>query len=128
MSIPIAEVENLKMQISKADALVIATPEYNYSVSGALKNAIDWVSRPAYKSVLKHKPTAVLSASMAFTGGVRAQAHLKAILSGTLTTLIPAPEAVIGSVQNLVNDGVLTDTTTRQRLDKLLIQTLNAVQ
>ncbi|MFI5264622.1 MAG: NADPH-dependent FMN reductase [Candidatus Kapaibacterium sp.] len=67
----------LKDQIRKADALVIATPEYNYSMPGVLKNAIDWVSRPPKDSPFFNKPFAILSASTGILGGARAQYHLR---------------------------------------------------
>lgn len=89
------KVSELLELISNADGLLFATPEYNYSVPGVLKNAIDWASRPAFRSVLKNRPTGILSASMSGFGGLRAQMHLKQILGGTLTPVYPAPDFVI---------------------------------
>lgn len=91
---PAAVAELLEL-ISDAEGLLIATPEHNYSVPGVLKNAIDWASRPAFNSVLKGRPTAVLSASPSATGGVRAQQHLKLVLGSTLTPVFPAPEFIV---------------------------------
>ena len=85
-----AAVQELLTLIAAADGLLIATPEYNYSVPGVLKNALDWASRPAFHSVLKDRPTAVISASMSGVGGIRAQIHLKQILAGTLTPVFQA--------------------------------------
>ncbi|UTF60016.1 NADPH-dependent FMN reductase [Gilvimarinus sp. DA14] len=115
-----AAVTRLKAQIENADALLIASPEYNYGIPGVLKNAIDWVSRPAFKSVLAHKKTLLLSASMSDMGGVRAQGQLKQVLAGTLTPILPAPEFAVGSAQNKFTDGTLTDDDTRQKLQRLL--------
>ncbi|MCP8897963.1 NADPH-dependent FMN reductase [Gilvimarinus xylanilyticus] len=115
-----AAVDRLKAQIKDADALVIATPEYNYGIPGVLKNALDWVSRPAYKSVLAHKKTLLLSASMSPMGGVRAQGQLKQVLAGTLTPFFPAPEFAVGGAQNKFKDGDLTDDDTREKLQRLL--------
>ncbi len=115
-----ASVERLKAQIEAADALVIATPEYNYSIPGGLKNAIDWASRPAYKSVLAHKKTLILSASMSPMGGVRAQGQLKQILAGTLTPVFPAPEFAVATAQDKFTNGELTDPDTQQKLQRLL--------
>src|SRR5688572_26416461 len=70
-------VKQFKDKISKADALLIATPEYNYSIPGVLKNAIDWASRPGGKSPLIGKPTAMMGASTGGFGTVRAQLHLR---------------------------------------------------
>lgn len=113
-------VNKLNEQLRNADALVIATPEYNYSVPGVLKNALDWVSRPAFNSVLKDLPVAIISSSMAFTGGVRAQQHLKTILSGTLSRVLPIPEVVIASAHTIIQDGRVTDETTLKFLDGLI--------
>lgn len=81
-----------KQHIIEADSLFIASPEYNHSVSGPLKNAIDWASRPAFDSPLKHKPIAIISAAPSPVGGARGQAHLKTILTSTLSEVFPAVE------------------------------------
>lgn len=77
--------------IGESDGVLIATPEYNYSIPGVLKNAIDWASRPAYKSVLAKKPAAILSAAKSVVGGARVQSHLRDIFSSTLTPIVPSP-------------------------------------
>jgi chromate reductase len=97
-------VVTLKAAVEEADALLIVSPEYNYSVPGTLKNAIDWLSRPAFKSVLAHRPTGILSASMSPVGGARMQGHLKTILSGTLTPVYPAPEFTLPTAQNAFDE------------------------
>lgn len=102
-------VEALKSAITSADGLIIVTPEYNYSVPGVLKNAIDWASRPAYASVLKDKPVFVVSTSGGAMGGVRAQAHLKYILNGVLARVFPWREVVIPNANQKVKDGVFSD-------------------
>ncbi|WP_049721362.1 NADPH-dependent FMN reductase [Gilvimarinus polysaccharolyticus] len=107
-------------QIEHADVLVIATPEYNYGIPGALKNAIDWVSRPAYRSVLAHIPALIMSASMSPAGGVRAQGQLKQVLGGTLTAVFPCPEFAVGSAHTCFEDGKLTDAVTAQKLERLV--------
>ena len=73
-------VERLKEAIAAADAVLFATPEYNSSIPGALKNALDWVSRPLLESPLRNKPVAVISASTGMFGAVWAQAELKKVL------------------------------------------------
>lgn len=113
-------VQELLSAVASADALIVVTPEYNYSVSGALKNAIDWLSRPAYKSVLAHKPTLVMSASMSPMGGVRAQGHLKQILAGTLTPVFSAPEFAVGTAQDKFSEGRLSDADTQKKLARLV--------
>src|ERR687885_334855 len=71
------KVTEFKSKIRKADAILIATPEYNYSVPGVLKNAIDWASRPYGDNSFDGKPVAIMSASPGMLGGVRAQYHLR---------------------------------------------------
>lgn len=71
----------LRDAIAAADGLVIISPEYNYGMSGVLKNALDWASRPAMKSPVRGKPILIMTASPAFTGGVRAQHEMRETLS-----------------------------------------------
>jgi chromate reductase, NAD(P)H dehydrogenase (quinone) len=72
-----SKVKEFKSKIREADAILIATPEYNYSVPGVLKNAIDWASRPYGDNSFYGKPVAIMSASPGMLGGVRAQYHLR---------------------------------------------------
>src|SRR5712691_36275 len=72
-----ADVQRFKQAIKDADAVLIASPEYNFSVPGVLKNAIDWASRPAFTSVFVEKPVAIVGASPGAVGTARAQEHLK---------------------------------------------------
>lgn len=104
-----AEVEAFKAAIAAADGLVIVTPEYNYSVPGVLKNAIDWASRPGYASVFKGKPVFVASVSGGALGGVRAQAHLKNVLGGVLARTFVWQEVVVTFANDKVRDGVIAD-------------------
>jgi chromate reductase, NAD(P)H dehydrogenase (quinone) len=101
----------LKNAIRDCDGLVLSSPEYNYGVSGVLKNALDWASRPGYQSVLKGKPVLILTSSPGILGGVRAQAQLRQTLAATLSRVIAAPEVVIAQVQSKIQDGRLTDAT-----------------
>jgi chromate reductase len=105
---PPAVVE-LKEAIRKCDGLVLASPEYNYGVSGVLKNALDWASRPGYQSVLKDKPVLIMTSSPGMVGGVRAQGQLRQTLVATLSRVIAVPEVVIAQVQTKIQDGRLTD-------------------
>ena len=97
---PPAVAELLEL-IADADALLISTPEYNYGLPGVMKNTLDWASRPAYKSVLKDRPTAIMSASPSATGGVRAQIQLRQTLACTLTPVFPAPDFFVPFAQEL---------------------------
>ncbi len=117
---PIA-VEQLMEQISASDAIIFATPEYNHGVSGVLKNAIDWVSRPAFKSPLCHKPSAIITASKSPVGGARAQADLKNILSSTLSLIYPSVEMLVPIAHEKLNDsGELVDATTERHLSRYI--------
>jgi len=98
-------------QVKAADGVVFVTPEYNYSVPGVLKNAIDWASRPAFDSVFKGKPCLVMSVSGGALGGVRAQAHLKYILYGMLAQVFPWQEIVVPLANAKMVEGVIEDET-----------------
>jgi chromate reductase, NAD(P)H dehydrogenase (quinone) len=104
-----AEVTAWINTIQAADGLVFVTPEYNYSIPGVLKNAIDWASRPAMKSVFANKNCLVISASAGALGGVRAQSHLKYILNGMLAKTYICPEIVVPAVTAKVESGTFTD-------------------
>ena len=112
-----AAVARLVAAIESADALIIATPEYNYSIPGVLKNALDWASRPAYQSPFRGKPVAVLSATTSPLGGVRAQQHLKTILLGMVAQVFPWPELAIGNGEAKVSDGLVKEPEAVARLD-----------
>ena len=103
------EVEAFCDQISSADGLVFVTPEYNYSVPGVLKNAIDWASRPALQSPFKGKPCFVISVSGGALGGVRAQSHLKYVLNGMVADVYTCPEIVIPNANQKIVNGKLSD-------------------
>jgi chromate reductase len=87
----------------------VVTPEYNYSIPGVLKNAIDWASRPAYASVFKGKPCFVVTTSGGVMGGVRAQAHLKYVLNGMLARVHIGKEIIVAQANAKVKDGRLED-------------------
>jgi chromate reductase, NAD(P)H dehydrogenase (quinone) len=90
-------VNDLKQRIADADAVLFATPEYNHSIPGHLKNALDWVSRPLADTPLKRKPVAVIGASTGMFGAVWAQAELRKVLTAIGATVIdrelPVPMA-----------------------------------
>ncbi|MGR3802824.1 NADPH-dependent FMN reductase [Marinibacterium profundimaris] len=106
-----AAVDAFVAQVGAADGVVFLAPEYNYSIPGVLKNAIDWASRPAFESVFRHKPCFVISISGGALGGVRAQAHLKYILNGMLALVHPGREIVVTRASAKVRDGMLEDET-----------------
>ena len=102
------EVGVLIEQVRAADGVVFVTPEYNYSVPGVLKNAIDWVSRPSYQSAFLHKECFVISLSGGAMGGVRAQGHLKQILNGMLARVFPTQEVIVPFGNDKTENGRFT--------------------
>ena len=118
---PPPRVVELKRSIRAADALLIVTPEYNYSVPGVLKNAIDWASRPYGDSAWSGKPAAIMGASVGTIGTARAQYHLRQIFVFLNVLAINQPEVMIGNAATRFDgDGNLTDETTKKLIGDLL--------
>ncbi len=118
---PAEKVKEFKAAIRTADALLIATPEYNYSMPGVLKNALDCASRPYGDNALDGKPVAIMGASMGMQGTARAQYHLRQ--SCVFLNMYPLnrPEVMVGVVQEKINDqGRLTDPKTREKIAELV--------
>ncbi len=112
-------VAELRAAVEQSDALLIVTPEYNYGIPGVLKNALDWASRPAYRSPLAGTPTAMLGASPGAVGTARAQAQLRQILAGTLTPIFPYPEVLVGGAGAKFDErGALVDPRTAEHLER----------
>ncbi len=110
-----------KKAIGEADALLVATPEYNYGIPGVLKNAIDWASRPAGKSPLNRKPAAIMGASPGAMGTVRAQLALRQAFQFNETYVLPRPELLVGRAHEKFDAaGDLADEPTRKALRGLL--------
>jgi chromate reductase len=111
-----------KRAIAGADALLIATPEYNHCVPGMLKNAIDWASRPARASVLTGKPVAIMGASPSRGGTARAQAQLRDGLAYTNGFVLPLPEVLVAQATDKFDaDGDLIDQATGDEIRDLLV-------
>ena len=118
---PPATVAELKRRIREADAILFVTPEYNYSVPGVLKNAIDWASRPYGDSAWNGKPAAIMGASPGTIGTARAQYHLRQILVYLNMFPINHPEVMIGNAAaRFDKEGNLTDETTADFIRQLL--------
>jgi chromate reductase len=118
-------VERFREKIRAADALLFVTPEYNFSVPGMLKNALDWVSRPPDMPLIG-KPATVMGASPGLMGTVRAQLHLRQILSGLNMPLLNRPEVLIREARSKFDAaGLLTDEDTRKRIRTLLERLLD---
>lgn len=114
---PPAAVAALRAAIGAADGIVIAAPEYNHGMSGVLKNALDWASRPYGKATLTGKPVFLFSSSPGAVGGARAHAQLNETLASIGARVLLRPQAVIPAVHEKVADGRLSDKAT---LDFLL--------
>lgn len=127
--LPPPAVVEFKRQILAADAILFATPEYNYSVPGGLKNAIDWASRPYGENVWAGKPAAVMGVSVGSLGTARAQYHLRQILVTLNMPTVNQPEVMIGNAERRFGpDGKLNDEATRQFIQKLLVALVRLVK
>jgi chromate reductase len=112
----------LKSAIQRADALLIASPEYNHCIPGVLKNAIDWASRPARASSLTGKPVAIMGASPGRGGTARAQAQLRDGLTYTNGYVLPLPEVLVPLAESKFDtDGNLVDAETRAEVRDLVV-------
>jgi chromate reductase, NAD(P)H dehydrogenase (quinone) len=107
-----AAVGALNAALAQADAVLFVTPEYNHGVPGVLKNTLDWVSRPVFNSVLKGKPVSIITSSLAFTGGVRAQYQLRETLTSMLAHVVTGPEVVVGGIHTKFQDEAFLDQAT----------------
>ena len=120
---PPPPVVELKARIRAADAVLFATPEYNYSIPGVLKNAIDWASRPSGDNAWSGKPVAVIGASVGRLGTARAQYHLRQVFVTLNMYALNQPEAMISNASELFDaEGNLTDEKTRDHVRRLLNQ------
>lgn len=113
-------VAELQAAVRAADALVIATPEYNYGVPGVLKNAIDWISMPPGNSGLEGKPVALVGASPSILGTARAQSQLRQSFVSTQSHVVNSPEVFVTRAHNRFEDGVLIDPGAAKLIGRLL--------
>jgi chromate reductase len=113
-------VAELKARVQASDAVLVATPEYNYSIPGVLKNALDWASRPPQRA-LHHKPIALIGASPGGFGTVRSQLALRQMFVFTESYVMPKPELWVSRArERFDDDGNLTDDDVRKDLASLL--------
>ena len=118
---PPANVVEFKKRIREADAILFVTPEYNYSIPGVLKNAIDWASRPHGDSAWTDKPAAIMGASVGTLGTARAQYHLRQVFVFLNVYAVNRPEVMIANAaQNFDAEGNLTNETTKKLIRQLL--------
>jgi chromate reductase len=115
-----AAVAALRAAIAGADALLVATPEYNSSIPGQLKNALDWVSRPIATNVLRNKPAAVVGASAGLFGAVWAQAELRKVLAAIGARVVEGEVAVGRASTRFDEQGRLVDDELREQLEEVV--------
>jgi chromate reductase len=104
-----APVKQLLAAIADADGLVLCAPEFNHSIPGVLKNALDWASRPAFTSVMAYKPVAIMATSPGAVSGARCLEHIKVALDSMMARVVLARECIITSVGGKIRDGRLVD-------------------
>ncbi|HZU88678.1 MAG TPA: NADPH-dependent FMN reductase [Stellaceae bacterium] len=95
--------------IAESDGLVLCAPEFNHSIPGVLKNALDWASRPAFASVMAYKPVAIMATSQGPLGGARCLEHMRVALDSMLARVVLAREVIITRAGDKIRDGRLVD-------------------
>jgi chromate reductase, NAD(P)H dehydrogenase (quinone) len=112
----------LKTAIAQADGVIFAVPEYNYSIPGGLKNALDWVSRPPATSPMRGKPIGLVGAATGMSGTIRAQTHMRQMLVYSDSPCLLQPEVLIPRAhERFDKQGQLTDESTRQLIERFAI-------
>jgi chromate reductase, NAD(P)H dehydrogenase (quinone) len=119
-------VDALKQAIERADAILIATPEYNHSIPGVLKNALDWASRPVGASVLRGKPAAVVGASTGLFGAVWSQAETRKVLAAAGADVVDRELPVVQAHTQFDEYGNLREEDLRRRLAEHVAALLDA--
>ncbi len=123
------EVIDFKKHLLQADAVLFATPEYNYSIPGVLKNAIDWASRPYGEGAWQGKPAAIMGATMGNMGTARAQGHLRDILLCVDTYVMHRPEMLVGGAHEKIDaQGNLIDQDTITHMQNFLVSFQQHIQ
>lgn len=116
-----AAAQTLKDMVAAADGIIIATPEYNRSISGVLKNAIDWASRPYGQNSFAGKPVLIMGVTVGTLGTAIAHSHLRQVLSYLDMQIIGQPELYFGPAQELFDEkGNIIDESTKELLTKAL--------
>lgn len=118
---PPSDVVLLKQKISEADMVMIATPEYNYSIPGVLKNALDWISRPSNQNPLSKKPVGILGASTGNFGTIRAQYQLRQVGVSLNMNVLNRPEILVSAASKKFDEnGKLIDEKTIELLKEMV--------
>lgn len=116
-SLPLSVVASRKL-IGACDGVMIVSPEFNHGVPGVLKNALDWLSRPAFKSNFASKPVMFITHSPGPLGGVRAQHQLRETLASMLSDMVPLQELALPHIGKTITDGELTDEEVLRRVHR----------
>jgi chromate reductase len=123
---PPDRVKEFKSKIKAADAILIATPEYNYSIPGVLKNALDWASRPHGENALEGKPVGIVGASIRMMGSSRAQYHLRQCFVWLNMHPLNKPEVMVSTAQDKVDqEGNITDAKTKEKIAEMVTALAN---
>lgn len=118
----------LKAAVTSADGVIFAVPEYNYSIPGGLKNALDWVSRPPATSPMRRKPVGLVGATSGMSGTIRAQTHMRQMLVYSDSPCLLQPEVLIARAHERFVDAALRDASTRTLLELFGIAFVDFVQ
>jgi len=121
-------VRRLRQEIESADGLIISSPEYNYGMPGVVKNVLDWASRPAFNSPMKGKAVLVLTSSIGYAGGARAQHQIRETLTSMLARPVVRPDIAIPAVHQSVVAGALTDAAALEFLRQGLVDLVNEIR
>src|ERR1700756_3733891 len=103
------QVRALRSAIATSDGIILCSPEYNHGMSGVLKNALDWASRPALASPLRNKPALLMTSSPGYVGGARAHTQMLETLASTMARVVARPQIVIAGAAQKIVDGRLVD-------------------
>lgn len=120
-------VSDARELVSLCDGVVIVTPEYNHGIPGVLKNALDWLSRPAFNSCFLHKPVFFVTQSNGNLGGVRAQYQLRETLASMLCHILPMREAVLTHVDQKIVDAKVVDEDTLAFLNRTIERAIGEI-
>ncbi len=122
-------VTELKEMLAHADAIVIASPEYNFSIPGVLKNALDWASTPPGRSAMTGLPVAIMGASPGMLGTARAQQQLRSSLIFTRNPVVTSPEVLVANASDKFDvSGRITDPLTERVVQKLLLGLVDLIR
>jgi chromate reductase len=122
-----AAAAHIRAAVAQADAVLFSTPEYNHSIPGQLKNAVDWLSRPVGKGALSGKPVAVIGASTGMFGAVWAQAELRKVLGASAARVVEGEVPVGHAHTRFESDGSLNDANLAERIQAVVDDLIEAV-